>query len=68
MGYRPGRRQQPIRPLLAAELLKAARPLVTQSTRNTLFAAPVTVPPQASPSDRLLAWLGRNRAAPLSRA
>src|SRR6266545_1532041 len=45
---------------LASGLLQAVPPLVPPAARNTLFAAPLPVPPQASRSDQLIAWLGRN--------
>ncbi len=61
------RRQQPIPPLLAAELLKVARPLVTQSIRNTLFAAPVSVPPRAAGGE-LLASVSRSVVGPAHRS
>ena len=43
---------------LAADLLAIA-PLLVPSPRHPLFAAPVTVAPQAGASDRLTAFLGR---------
>jgi hypothetical protein len=53
-------RPQPIPPALAAGLLQAVPPLVPPAARDTLFAAPVPVSPQAIPSDQLIAWLGRS--------
>jgi uncharacterized protein (TIGR03086 family) len=50
---------QPIPPALAADLLAIAPLLVPVADRHPLFAAPVSVPPEASPSDRLAAFLGR---------
>jgi uncharacterized protein (TIGR03086 family) len=50
---------QPIPRALAADLLALAPLLVPGTDRHPLFAAPVSVPPQASPSDRLAAFLGR---------
>jgi uncharacterized protein (TIGR03086 family) len=55
-------RSEPIPPLLAADLLLAARLLVPADDRYPLFAAPVTIAARASPSDRLTAFLGRTRA------
>jgi uncharacterized protein (TIGR03086 family) len=51
---------RPIPPELAAELLALAPPLVTDTDRPVRFAPQVTVSPQASPSDRLVAFLGRH--------
>jgi uncharacterized protein (TIGR03086 family) len=47
----------PIPPALATRMLRLGPLLVTG--REGLFAAPVQVPPQASPGDRLVAYLGR---------
>ena len=47
----------PIPPVLAARMLRLSPLLVTG--REGLFGAPVQVPVQASPSDRLVAYLGR---------
>ena len=57
---------QPIPPRLASELLEVAPLLVTAADRYPLFAAPVSVPATAVPSDRLAAFLGRSpwRAIP----
>jgi uncharacterized protein (TIGR03086 family) len=62
-------RRRPIPPALATGLLQVVPPLVPPAARNALFAAPVPLPPRASPSDQLIAWLGRNpQRAQLSRA
>ena len=53
-------RPQPIPEPLAAEMLEISPLLVTQADRPGLFAAPVPVPPLASASDRLVAYLGRD--------
>jgi uncharacterized protein (TIGR03086 family) len=50
-------RSEPIPPALAARMLGLCPLLVTR--RDGLFAAPVEVPPEASPGDRLVAYLGR---------
>jgi uncharacterized protein (TIGR03086 family) len=51
---------QPIPRVLAADLLAIAPLLVPSAGRHPLFAAPVSAPPEASPSDRLAAFLGRS--------
>jgi uncharacterized protein (TIGR03086 family) len=51
---------QPIPGALAAGLLAIAPLLVPSTDRDPLFAAPVSLPPEAGPSDRLAAFLGRN--------
>jgi uncharacterized protein (TIGR03086 family) len=51
---------QPIPRALAADLLGLARLLVPVGDRFPLFAEPVSVPPEADPSDRLAAFLGRS--------
>lgn len=51
-----------IPPLLAEELLLLSPLLVTDADRPVRFAAPVTAAPHASPSDRLVAFLGRRPA------
>jgi uncharacterized protein (TIGR03086 family) len=51
---------QPIPHALAADLLAMAPLLVPGTDRRPLFAAPVSVPPEAGPSDRLAAFLGRS--------
>jgi uncharacterized protein (TIGR03086 family) len=45
---------------LAASLLRIAPLLVSEADRPGRFGEPVTVPPDASPGDRLLAYLGRD--------
>ena len=57
--------RQPIPHALATALLEIALVLVPSTGRHPLFAAPVTVPATAAPSDRLAAFLGR---APVSNA
>jgi len=51
--------RQPIPRALATGLLAIARLLVPRAGRHPLFAAPVTVPATAGPSDQLAAFLGR---------
>jgi uncharacterized protein (TIGR03086 family) len=51
--------RQPIPRALATSLLLIAPALVPRTGRHPLFAAPVTVPATAGPSDRLAAFLGR---------
>jgi hypothetical protein len=46
-------------PALAGELLGVVRVLVDDTDRPVRFAAPVGVPASASPSDCLVAHLGR---------
>ncbi|MBV1849377.1 TIGR03086 family metal-binding protein [Catellatospora tritici] len=53
-----GQRSQ-IPPLLATELLDVSYLVITDATRHPMFARPVAVVPTASPSDRLVAFLGR---------
>jgi uncharacterized protein (TIGR03086 family) len=53
-------RRRPIPPALALDLLKISRRVVTDATRGPQFAAPVPVSPMADPSDRLVAFLGRD--------
>lgn len=55
-------RPQPIPEPLAAEMLEISPLLVTWADRPALFAPPVPVPPLASASDRLVAYLGRDPA------
>ncbi len=57
--------RQPIPRALATSLLVIAPALVPRTGRHPLFAAPVTAPATAAPSDRLAAFLGR---APVSNA
>jgi uncharacterized protein (TIGR03086 family) len=52
----------PIPPALATRMLRLSPLLVTG--REGLFAAPVQVPAQASPGDRLVAYLGRHPRLP----
>ena len=52
----------PIPPALAIRMLGLCPLLV--ASRAGLFAPPVEVSPQASPGDQLVAYLGRNPAAP----
>jgi uncharacterized protein (TIGR03086 family) len=58
-----GGRRRPIPPELASDMLAVSRLVVTEGTRYPLFAAPVSVPPWASPSDQLVAFLGRHPEA-----
>ena len=51
--------RQPIPRTLASCLLAIAPLLVPRAGRHPLFAAPVTVPATACPSDQLAAFLGR---------
>jgi uncharacterized protein (TIGR03086 family) len=51
---------RPIPPRLADELLQLSPLLVIPTDRPGRFAAPVSVPPRAGPSDRLIAFLGRD--------
>jgi uncharacterized protein (TIGR03086 family) len=51
--------RQPIPHALATSLLVIAPVLVPRTGRHPLFAAPVTMPATAGPSDRLTAFLGR---------
>jgi uncharacterized protein (TIGR03086 family) len=52
--------RQPIPGSLATGLLDISPLLVPPTGRRPLFDPPVTVPPQATPSDQLVAYLGRN--------
>jgi len=60
-------RCQPIPGALAAGLLDISPVLVPRSGRAPLFGPPVTVPPMATPSDQLVAYLGRDPGWPPSR-
>lgn len=53
-------RPRPIPPALAEEMLDLSPLLVTGADRPARFAAPAPPAPAASPSDRLLAFLGRH--------
>jgi uncharacterized protein (TIGR03086 family) len=53
--------RRPIPPTLAMAMLHFTS-LVVGECRRPMFAAPVTVSPTASPSDRLIAFLGREPA------
>lgn len=50
---------RPVPPALALELLRLAPQLVTDDDRPGRFAPPIEVPRAARPSDRLVAFLGR---------
>jgi uncharacterized protein (TIGR03086 family) len=52
-------RHQPIPAHLAEDLLALSTVLVTEHDRPVRFAPPVLVPPTASPSEQLVAFLGR---------
>jgi len=52
-------RRRPIPPELADELLDLSVLLVRGQDRRGRFGRPVPVPPEASPGDRLVAFLGR---------
>jgi uncharacterized protein (TIGR03086 family) len=56
-------RPRPIPPSLAEELLELAHLVVTAADRPGRFAAPVELSAQASPGDRLVAFLGRDPGA-----
>ncbi|MDR8413691.1 TIGR03086 family metal-binding protein [Nonomuraea sp. 3-1Str] len=56
-------RQRPIPAALAIDLLTLSPLVVHDGMRHPMFAAPVPVPPLASPSDRLVAFLGRSPGA-----
>jgi uncharacterized protein (TIGR03086 family) len=51
---------EPTPPELAADLLAVAPLLVPGTDRRPLFAPPASAPPEADPSDRLAAFLGRS--------
>jgi uncharacterized protein (TIGR03086 family) len=55
-------RGTPIPAGLAVRMLRLSPLLV--AAREGLFAVPVEVPPQASPGDRLIGYLGRNPGCP----
>lgn len=50
---------RPVPPALAMELLRYAPILVTDDDRPGRFGPPIPISPSASPSDRLVAFLGR---------
>jgi uncharacterized protein (TIGR03086 family) len=52
-------RQEPIPAHLAEDLLALSMVLVTEHDRPVRFGPPVVVPPTASPSEQLVAFLGR---------
>jgi uncharacterized protein (TIGR03086 family) len=56
-------RAGPIPEQLAVEMLEISPLLVSAADRPARFAAPVPVPAQASASDRLVAYLGRDPGA-----
>jgi uncharacterized protein (TIGR03086 family) len=51
--------RRPVPPGLAAQLLPLAPVLIPRATRAGLFADPIPAPEAACPSDRLVAFLGR---------
>jgi uncharacterized protein (TIGR03086 family) len=51
--------RKPIPPALATGLLSISQVIISGTGRHPQFAAPVTVPALATPSDRLIAFLGR---------
>jgi uncharacterized protein (TIGR03086 family) len=53
-------RSRPIPAALAAEMMQLSPLVIDESIRRPLFAAPVLVSPLASPSDRLIAYFGRD--------
>ncbi|MFI0454308.1 TIGR03086 family metal-binding protein [Actinomadura sp. 6N118] len=53
-------KDRPIPPELARHLLRVAPMVARDDVRHGLFAPPVAVPPEASPSDRLVGFLGRD--------
>jgi uncharacterized protein (TIGR03086 family) len=55
--------RRPIPDALAASLLAIAPLLIPQTGRHPLFSPPVTATAQASPGDRLVAFLGRKPPA-----
>ena len=54
----------PIPDALAASLLAIAPLLIPETGRRPLFSPPVTATAQASPGDRLVAYLGRKAVPP----
>jgi hypothetical protein len=57
----------PIPPALATSILAVIPLVVTQVTRNVQFAGAIPAVPQACPSDRLVALLGRNPEGSIAR-
>jgi uncharacterized protein (TIGR03086 family) len=53
-------RDRPVPARLALEMLRWTPLIIDNVLRHTLFAAPVPISPLASPSDRLVAFLGRS--------
>lgn len=58
--FRACGQHNPIPPALAADMLAFSRLVVADTARAPQFAAPVAVPSSACPSDRLVAFLGRD--------
>jgi uncharacterized protein (TIGR03086 family) len=58
---------RPIPPALATSILAVIPLVVTQVTRNVQFAGAIPAAPQAGPSDRLVALLGRNPEGSIAR-
>lgn len=58
---------RPIPPALATSILGIIPLVVTHVTRNVQFAGAIPAAPQACPSDRLVALLGRNPAGSIVR-
>ena len=58
---------RPIPPALATSILAVIPLVVTQVTRNVQFAGAIPAVPQACPSDRLVALLGRNPEGSIAR-
>ena len=58
---------RPIPPALATSILAIIPLVVTQVTRNVQFAGAIPAAPQACPSDRLVALLGRNPEGSITR-
>ena len=56
-------RDHPIPAAEALGILSLAHLLIEDRMRRSLFNAPIPVPPSASPSDQLVAFLGRNPIA-----
>jgi uncharacterized protein (TIGR03086 family) len=58
---------RPIPPALATSMLAVIPLVVTQVTRSVQFAGAIPAAPQACPSDRLVALLGRNPEGSITR-